>query len=174
MQLILPIASLVRNRCDRSYLLHRHKLLSHPIPSQCNNDHLFHQICKIDAIVATYCIRFVFDSRRSDAIGLKISRDSSDICKNIGGLEWSGACLGSNNRLVIVRRHSLGEHLLFRHVLSKSFHLLDPSTKHHLWDLSTNTVFWFVFNIMSFTSTCCASSVPRWDATMQVHEDKEW
>ena len=74
MQLILPIASLVRNRCDRSYLLHRHKLLSHPIPSQCNNDHLFHQICKIDAIVATYCIRFVFDSRRSDAIGLKISR----------------------------------------------------------------------------------------------------
>ena len=70
-------------------------------------------------------------------------------------LECFGACLGSNTRLVFVRWHSLGEHLLFRHVLQGSFHLRDRST---------NTVFWFDPIITSFTFTRCASSVPRWDA----------
>jgi hypothetical protein len=59
--------------CDRSYLLHRYELLSHPTHFRCNNDHLLHQILKIDAIAATYCIIFVFDARGRDAIGSKFS-----------------------------------------------------------------------------------------------------
>ena len=53
-------------------------------------------------------------------------------CKTLGDLECSEACLESNTRLVLVRWHSLGEHLLFRHVLQGSFHLREKSTIHRL------------------------------------------
>jgi hypothetical protein len=64
-----------------------------------------------------------------------------DIYKNIEGLECSGACLGSNTRLVFVRWHSLGERLPSWHLLSPSIFGLGP----------LDTVFGFGFNITSFT-----------------------
>ena len=88
-------------------------------------------------------------------------KDASDNCKNIGGLEYYGAswdptlgqCLVDDTRLASISH--LGTCLVL------------PSSR---WIHQTPS------SGLAPTSrpSLEASSVPRWDATMQMHECKEW
>ena len=67
--------------------------------------------------------------------------------------------LGIQYKVSSVSLHCPGEHLPLRHALQGSF---------HLWDRSTNIVFWFDSIITCFMSTCCASSVPFFEFLHEV------
>jgi hypothetical protein len=80
-----------------------------------------HQILKIDAIAATYCIIFVFDARGRDAIGSKFSSECyyydddyhallTTRLASVGNLE---ACFLTGLRLVFMEAYRSDLRLVF-------------------------------------------------------------